>query len=94
MLSHPILAGDLTAGENAPEQIGQSPSGAGRGTYANIFPVLGTHVQETKDPPINIFVISCEQGCRLVKSIENCRKIQKLPNWFFWKLEFKLYNFY
>jgi hypothetical protein len=50
MLSQSILAGDLAAGGNVPEQIGWSPSRAGRGTYANIFPVLGTHVQETKDP--------------------------------------------
>jgi hypothetical protein len=37
MLSHPILAGNLAAGGNVPEQIGRSPSGAGRGIYANIF---------------------------------------------------------
>jgi hypothetical protein len=35
-------------------------------------------VQETKDPDVNLLVISCEQGCWLVKSIENCRKIQKI----------------
>jgi hypothetical protein len=48
-----------------PEQIGRSPSGAGRGIYANIFPVLSTHVQETKDPPVNVLLFHVSKAAGL-----------------------------
>jgi hypothetical protein len=65
MLSQSILAGDLAVGENAPEQTGRPPSGRVKGTSANIFPVLRAHVQETKDPSVNLSVISCGQAASL-----------------------------
>jgi hypothetical protein len=48
----------------------------------NSFPVLRIHIQETKDPSVNPLVISCVQSSRLVKFVENCRKLQKLSNRF------------
>jgi hypothetical protein len=47
------------------EQIGRSPSGAGRGIYVNIFPVLGTHVKETKDPPVNVLLFHLGEAAGL-----------------------------
>jgi hypothetical protein len=72
-----IPVGDLAVGENAPEQTCRLPSGRVKGTSANSFPVLRAHVQETKDPSLNVLVISCVQSCQLVKFIGMCRKIQK-----------------
>jgi hypothetical protein len=69
------------------------PSRSVKGTSANTFPVLRAPVQKPEGSSVNFFVISCGQGCQLVKLLGNCRKLQKLSNSFCWKLEVKLYNF-
>jgi hypothetical protein len=74
-------------------QTHQPPSRSVKGTSANTFPILRAPVQKPEGPSVNFFVISCGQGCQLVKLIGNCRKLQKWSNLFGSKLEVKLYNF-
>jgi hypothetical protein len=51
---------------------------AGKGIFVILCFVLGVSVQVTKDPSVNLCIISCELDCCLVKFIENSRKFQKL----------------
>jgi hypothetical protein len=62
------------------DQNRRPPSRAVEGSFAISFPVLGFPVQETED----LFVKPLASvSCQLVKFIEMCRKIQKLPNQFY-----------
>jgi hypothetical protein len=50
------------------ERAGADPpatSGRAKGITANSFPILRVHMQETKDPSVNLLIISCGQAASL-----------------------------
>jgi hypothetical protein len=77
VLDRPLTAGDLAAGENAPEAEPPAVSRPSKGLFVRRAYLAGTPVQIFETPPFRLLLFHVNVIPCLVKFITNRRKIQK-----------------